>query len=102
MNTKFFVVGAIAAALVAGRQWRRRQQQHALQHKRRRRPRSDRAKPLLCRSVVRTSVERVGFELDVSRLLKKVPVLKGNSKPYLQVKVQSFRERGAPESGFGN
>ena len=27
MNTKFFVVGAIAAALVAGRQWRRRQQQ---------------------------------------------------------------------------
>src|SRR5664279_1048217 len=27
MNTKFFVVGAIAAALIAGRQWRRRQQQ---------------------------------------------------------------------------
>jgi hypothetical protein len=28
-------------------------------------------KPLLCRSVVRISVERVGFELDVSRLFKK-------------------------------
>jgi Iap family predicted aminopeptidase len=46
------------------------------------------------------SVERVDFELDISRRLKKAPVLKGISKPYFQVKVQSSRESDALENGI--
>src|ERR1035438_4693977 len=34
--------------------------------------------------------------------LQKIPVLKGSSKPYLQVKVQSSRESGSLENGFGS
>jgi hypothetical protein len=57
-------------------------------------------------SVTATNEVRLG-RASLSRTrrqptLQKTPVLKGVSKPYLQAKVQSSRERGALESGFGS
>jgi hypothetical protein len=57
---------------------------------------------LQSRRVVRTLGRASSFQTRRSLEGSKTPILMASSKPYFQVKVQSFRERGAPESGFRN
>src|ERR1035437_10171233 len=57
---------------------------------------------LQSRRVVKKPGRASSFQTRRSLEDSKTPILMASSKPYFQVKVQSFRERGAPESGFGN